>query len=102
MPTMVAYCNDCKRFVNQYCLRCGGQTGIDLCRQFACGGRMACPFCNGSNLTSRKEEGLDPYEYRRRIREETLEIPDCPACNYKLKNEWAYCPMCGQQLKFIR
>ncbi len=110
---MVAYCNDCKRYINQYCDRCAGNFGITICEKYACGGTMRCPVCGGSNLSAKKEFGPDPYDYRAQSREEAVKgaapapAPEpanapaepqpghCPMCGYKVMVEWKYCPMCG-------
>ena len=60
---MVAYCNNCQRYVNQSCEKCGGTYGIDKCEWYACGGRMICPNCGGSDLVAKKKFDADPYDF---------------------------------------
>ena len=60
---MVAYCNNCQRYVNQACERCGATYGIDKCEWYACGGRMVCPNCGGSNLSAKRKFTADPYDF---------------------------------------
>jgi hypothetical protein len=60
---MVAYCNNCKRYVNQFCEKCGATYGIDVCEWYACGGRMICPECGGSDLVAKKKFNTDPYDF---------------------------------------
>jgi len=92
----VAFCNDCKRFVNQYCDRCGENFGISVCEKYACGGTMRCPFCQGDHLSKQKEFGADPYNYRKKIREQSPNGNPCQKCGFELKSEWRFCPMCGK------
>jgi len=106
---MVAYCNNCKRYVNQYCDKCGDNFGIAMCEKYACGGTMRCPFCGGNDLTAKKEFGPDPYDYRGKSKEErSMASPpeerrqapapkasQCPMCGFKIDTNWKYCPMCG-------
>mgnify|MGYP006283970009 FL=1 len=63
---MVAYCNDCNRYVNQYCERCGGNFGVQVCERYGCGGRMLCPICGGNNLTSKREEGASSKDFAKK------------------------------------
>ncbi len=60
---MVAYCNNCRRYVNQYCEICSGNFGVKVCERYGCGGRILCPICGGNNLTSKREEATDPYDF---------------------------------------
>jgi hypothetical protein len=60
---MVAYCNRCQRYVNQSCEKCGATYGIDICEWYACGGRMICPSCGGSDLVAKKGFDPDPYDF---------------------------------------
>ena len=60
---MVAYCNKCQRYVNQSCEKCGATYGVDVCDWYACGGRMVCPICGGSDLVAKKKFEADPYDY---------------------------------------
>ncbi len=105
---MVAWCKNCKRFVNQYCDRCGDNFGISVCEKYGCGGSMRCPFCGEANLSATKEFGPDPYDYRHKssdqIAAERRAPPPpaapsgashCPMCGYNIQQEWKYCPMCG-------
>ena len=103
---MVAYCNDCERYVNQYCDRCGDNFGISVCEKYGCGGSMRCPFCGGANLSAKKEFGPDPYDYRKKRKEDLVsgragvevqhgQTSQCPMCNFKIEINWKYCPMCG-------
>jgi hypothetical protein len=101
---MVAYCNDCKVYVNQSCDKCHDGFGISVCEKYACGGTMRCPSCNGTNLSKTKEFGADPYDYTRKVREARDKGISQPAligctCGFKLKSEWKYCPMCGTTIK---
>ncbi|MBN1390283.1 MAG: hypothetical protein JXA22_06550 [Candidatus Thermoplasmatota archaeon] len=57
---MVAYCNDCKRYVNQYCEICSGNFGIKTCERYGCNGRMLCPICGGNNLSAKREDVVSP------------------------------------------
>jgi RNA polymerase subunit RPABC4/transcription elongation factor Spt4 len=111
---MVAWCKNCKRFVNQYCDRCGDNFGISVCEKYGCGGAMRCPFCGEANLSATKEFGPDPYDYRHKSKDgapppqaaapprqapapqpQAAEISACPMCSYRIDSEWKYCPMCG-------
>jgi len=60
---MVAYCNNCRRYVNQSCERCGATYGVEKCEWYACGGRMICPNCGGSNLSAKQKFEPDPYDF---------------------------------------
>ena len=60
---MVAYCNDCKRYVNQYCEICAGNFGVKTCDRYGCDGRMLCPNCGGNNLGTKRESVSDPYDF---------------------------------------
>ena len=62
---MVAYCKDCKRYVNQYCEICGGNFGVDICERYGCGGRMLCPICGGNNLSNKRESVSPTYDFRK-------------------------------------
>lgn len=53
---MAAYCNNCKRYVNQSCDCCGGAMGITTCEVFGCTGSVFCPLCGQSNLSLRKQD----------------------------------------------
>ncbi len=113
---MVAWCINCRRFVNQYCDRCGDNFGISVCEKYGCGGGMRCPFCGEPSLSATKEFGPDPYDYRHKSKDQIaneLRAPpprdgtqqqapsppptatQCPMCSYKTQQEWKYCPMCG-------
>jgi len=125
---MVAYCNDCKRYVNQFCERCGGNVGISVCEWYGCGGRMLCPLCGGNNLSSKKEERFSlrfredkvtpPYRKNRapseiesrffrdrNVKQQKYVRSDsdpserlCPMCGYHLQMDWKFCPECGISL----
>ena len=123
---MVAYCNDCKRYVNQYCERCAGNFGVDVCERYGCEGRMLCPICGGNNLTSKREDVSSSTDFKRRTpykkkgaasdlearyfqekkmkqEEQASAAPrgserHCPLCGYPLKEEWKFCPECGVSL----
>jgi RNA polymerase subunit RPABC4/transcription elongation factor Spt4 len=120
---MVAYCLDCKRYVNQYCEVCSGNFGISQCERFGCGGRMLCPNCGGNNLSSKREEVGSPYDFARQKKDyqsrkaasdieakyfaQQKEKPlsqqapgqrHCPLCGYKLEPVWKFCPECGVSL----
>lgn len=118
---MVAYCLDCKRYVNQYCEVCSGNFGITVCERFGCGGRMLCPNCGGNNLSSKREEVGSAYDFakQRKITSGRKAASDiearyfaeqmekgaapstqagqrhCPLCGYKLEPSWKFCPECG-------
>ncbi len=62
---MVAYCKDCKRYVNQYCEICGGNFGVEACERYGCGGSMLCPNCGGNNLSSKRESVSSPYDFKK-------------------------------------
>jgi RNA polymerase subunit RPABC4/transcription elongation factor Spt4 len=121
---MVAYCLDCKRYVNQYCEICSGNFGITVCERFGCGGRMLCPVCGGNNLSSKREDVGSTYDFARqrkasggrkpaseiearyfaeqRDRGPSQEAPSshrhCPLCGYRLEPTWKFCPECGVSL----
>jgi hypothetical protein len=65
---MVSYCNDCKRYVNQFCEICSGNFGIAMCERFGCGGRMVCPICAGNNLTTKREDSGSSYDFSKQRR----------------------------------
>ncbi len=102
---MVAWCINCRRFVNQYCDRCGDNFGIAVCEKYGCGGAMRCPFCGEASLSATKEFGPDPYDYRHKSKDQIAdERPSgtpaptsskCPMCGYTTQHDWKYCPMCG-------
>ena len=98
MISMVAYCNDCTVYVNQYCDKCTDNFGIGICEKYACGGLMRCPGCKGTNLSARKEFGPDPYDYQKKMREGKVTMPskDTCSCGFKLDKAWRYCPNCGK------
>ncbi|MGA1822757.1 MAG: hypothetical protein ACMUIG_09535 [Thermoplasmatota archaeon] len=124
---MVAYCSDCRRYVNQYCERCAGNFGVSICERYGCGGRMLCPICGGNNLTTKREEAAPydfskerPLKYRnkaasdieaRYFEQKRAESKDtvvsgkiqdssrhCPLCGYSLMDGWKFCPECGVSL----
>lgn len=122
---MVAYCNDCKRYVNQYCEVCSGNFGVRTCDRFGCGGQMLCPVCGGNNLSSKREEPGSTHDFSKdrtayigkkkaaseiearyfaqeREKAETgaQTSPDrhCPLCGYRLEASWKFCPECGVSL----
>jgi hypothetical protein len=110
---MVAFCENCKRPVNQYCDRCGESFGTTVCEKYACGGTMMCPICGGKNLRAMKDVqmGPDPYDYSKKTKEEreTIKQPEtaktapalettpskCPMCGFVLQSNWKFCPNCG-------
>ena len=111
---MVAYCNKCKRPVNQYCDRCGESLGTKVCEKYACGGTMMCPICGGKDLKAMKDvdQGPDPYDYSQKTKDERLaetgapsttketktfdSTPSkCPMCGFDLQSNWKFCPNCG-------
>ena len=118
---MVAWCDDCRRPVNQYCDICGDNFGTVVCDKYACGGTMMCPICGGKNLKEMKDVqlGKDPHDYSRVHKEERSRIipknpqrpPDaipirksdkaaeekqtCPLCGFPVERTWKYCPECG-------
>jgi len=122
---MVAYCNDCKRYVNQYCEVCSGNFGVALCERFGCGGRMLCPICGGNNLSTKREEVGSSYDFSRQRKAYSdkraasdiearyfAQLKDkgsaaaaparderhCPLCGYHLEPSWKFCPECGVSL----
>lgn len=62
---MVAYCKDCKRYINQYCEICGGNFGVEVCERYGCGGSMLCPNCGGNNLSSKREAADNSYDFKK-------------------------------------
>lgn len=62
---MVAYCKDCKRYVNQDREICSGNFGVDACERYGCGGKMLCPVCGGNNLSSKRESVSLPYDFKK-------------------------------------
>ncbi len=112
---MVAYCEDCKRPVNQVCDNCGESFGVTVCEKYACGGTMMCTRCGSKKLTpmGEKKLGPDPYDYSKLSREErmaakagevrgatsvpmpTEDKPKCPICGFEVLSNWKYCPECG-------
>ena len=62
---MVAYCKDCKRYINQYCEICGGNFGVETCERYGCGGSMLCPNCGGNNLSSKRESVESSYDFKK-------------------------------------
>jgi hypothetical protein len=121
---MVAYCLDCKRYVNQYCAVCSGNFGISVCERFGCGGKMLCPICGGNNLSSKREEVGSAYDFaqQRRLGQNRKAASDlearyfaeqrekdsaqiqtggqrhCPLCGLRLETTWKFCPECGVSL----
>jgi membrane protease subunit (stomatin/prohibitin family) len=102
---MVAWCDDCARYINQYCDTCGRNFGTTICEVYACGGTMMCPICKGKNLRAKKEFGPDPYDFTRRAREKEkiAALPTgrikCPSCGFKIEGSWKFCPECGIKFK---
>jgi len=100
---MVSWCNDCQRYINQVCDRCGEGFGSNTCEKYACGGMMICPVCKGNRLSAKKAFGPDPYDYIQRKRDagsSPMNVKLCPGCNAKVDSiEWRYCVWCGQALK---
>ena len=118
---MVAWCETCKRYVNQYCNKCNENFGVTVCEKYACGGTMVCPICGGSNLVAKKSIEKDPYDYRDLSKEDRIagktertlaDVSDgktsgsvttagelghtkCPMCGFAVEGHWKYCPMCG-------
>ncbi|MGA1793954.1 MAG: zinc-ribbon domain-containing protein [Thermoplasmatota archaeon] len=113
---MVAYCNDCKRYINQYCEICSGNFGIKTCDRYGCGGRMLCPICGGNNLSSKRESVSTPYDFaqeRERLYEKKKAASDYEAKYFaekrrkELEDKQAgtqaapgsrHCPLCGYDL----
>jgi hypothetical protein len=115
---MVAYCNDCKRYINQYCEICGGNFGVKMCDRYGCGGRMLCPVCGGNNLGTKREAVSAPYDFakeRERLYNKKKAASDYEARYFaekkmKEKEERAaastkptagarHCPLCGYALQ---
>ena len=97
---MSAYCENCQRYVNQYCDRCGENFGTVVCEKYACGGTMICPICGGNNLKGKKESsGPDPYDPRSRHHDKAPAPPPgkCMKCGFDLTASWKYCPECGNR-----
>jgi hypothetical protein len=70
---MVAWCETCKRYVNQYCDKDGENFGINACEKYACGGTMVCPICGGNDLLAKKPEpGLEIEDLTKDIDPEAL------------------------------
>jgi hypothetical protein len=110
---MVAWCNNCKRPVNQYCDTCGESFGTTVCEKYACGGTMMCPICGGKDIKPMKDAqmGPDPYDYSKMDKDErkqdkthkdaaeatTFESTPskCPMCGFELQSNWKFCPNCG-------
>ena len=93
---MSAYCENCQRYVNQYCDRCGENFGTVVCEKYACGGTMVCPVCGGSSLKGKKEFGPDPYDPRYRPPPSSPASNKCRKCGFAIIKTWKYCPECGQ------
>ena len=81
---MVAYCNNCQRYVNQSCERCGATYGIEKCDWYACGGRMICPNCGGSNLSAKQKFGTDPYDFSK----QKDRAPSVPGMHTELEKKY--------------
>ncbi|MFW3146645.1 MAG: hypothetical protein ACMUIE_07525 [Thermoplasmatota archaeon] len=115
---MVAYCNDCKRYVNQYCEICAMNYGIKTCERYGCGGRMLCPICGGNNLTQKRESVIDPYDFAKE--REKLYAKKKAASEYEARyfaeqrrkeaegqgapassptSQQRHCPLCGYSLE---
>jgi hypothetical protein len=113
---MVAYCNDCNRYVNQYCEICSGNFGVQLCDRYGCGGRMLCPICGGNNLSQKREPTPDPYDFKRQkdrtvspkgahsdiearyFAERMQKEATPPKPTQSLKRSERHCPLCGYDL----
>lgn len=116
---MVSYCNDCKRYVNQYCEICGGNFGVATCERYGCGGKMLCPNCGGNNLGTKRESVSDPYDFakekeklfkkkkaasdyearyfaEKKMKEKQQEKARAPATPEKPAR---HCPLCGYGLQ---
>ena len=118
---MVAYCIDCRRYVNHYCEKCSSNIGVKVCERYGCGGRMLCPICDGNNLTLKRVEVADPYDFsKEQIKANTRKGAasniearyfdeknkgeghrHCPLCGYPLQKEWKFCPECGVSKRLI-
>ena len=99
---MSAFCENCQRYVNQYCDRCGENFGTVVCEKYACGGTMICPICGGSSLKTKKEEkGPDPYDPRAKLQASKAPAAagrHCVKCGFELVRTWKFCPECGSRL----
>lgn len=112
---MVSYCNDCKRYVNQFCEICSGNFGIAMCERFGCGGRMVCPLCGGNNLTTKREDSGSSYDFSKQRKSGAVDrkmASELEARYFAEKKEAAaaektppaaskdrkHCPLCGYGL----
>lgn len=98
---MVVWCNDCHRYVNQICNKCGDNFGLFKCEKYACGGIMICPQCGGSNLAVKAPEGSDPLGVKFSSMERAGPHGDptkCHSCGYPLQDIWKFCPICGVKI----
>jgi hypothetical protein len=115
---MVAYCKDCKRYINQYCEICAGNFGVETCERFGCGGKMLCPNCGGSNLTNKRESVDNSYDFKKERdrlytgkRKAASEIEARYFAERKMKEDTTqpistsapqqhskHCPLCGYSL----
>lgn len=114
---MVAYCNDCKRYVNQYCEICDTNFGVKVCERFGCGGRMLCPICGGNNLGDKRESISNSYDFKKerdrlykpRSNKAASDIEakyfaekkmkeSSPTARSSSTEESRHCPLCGYAL----
>jgi hypothetical protein len=98
---MSAWCDNCQRYVNQYCDRCGENFGTVVCEKYACGGTMICPICGGSTLKAKAEgRGVDPYDPRTRGLGSSVAAGAGNACKcgFTVEKTWNFCPDCGTRL----
>ena len=116
---MVVWCNNCNRYVNQVCERCGDSFGELYCEKYACGGRMICPICHGHDLETvaehkkKEQEFIDKYDYatlrKMGINPEAqgggggpsqpVQKPHCISCGFEIEPTWNFCPNCGISLR---
>ena len=113
---MVAYCNNCRRYVNQYCEICSGNFGVKVCERYGCGGRMLCPICGGNNLSKKRQYDADPFDFskeqiKQKVRKGAAsEIEARYFVEQKMKEKGGasstaspakerHCPLCGYKLQ---
>ena len=113
---MVVWCNNCQKYVNQICDRCGDSFGELYCEKYGCGGRMMCPICHGYDLETvaehrkKEQQKVDPYDYatQRKMgissqeQEQQVNVTQtmkCMSCGFPIDPSWNFCPNCGINLR---